>query len=141
MHPHHHLQEPLSFKGVVFNEMKGVYSSPDSVFYRAVQQVGRVGEGVAERRGLVRQGCVAPCACEEGGGGRAPDGTGARSTARACSEHRPHTSRTQASQPNPSAIPIPLSPGPGLLRLFPLLVTVPGQHVPLRQRRRPGADS
>lgn len=31
-------QDELSFKGVVFNEMKGVYSSPDSVFYRAVQQ-------------------------------------------------------------------------------------------------------
>ncbi|KAI8467060.1 MAG: peptidase M16C associated-domain-containing protein [Monoraphidium minutum] len=28
----------LSFKGVVFNEMKGVYSSPDSMFYRVVQQ-------------------------------------------------------------------------------------------------------
>ena len=26
--------EALSFKGVVFNEMKGVYSSPDSMFYR-----------------------------------------------------------------------------------------------------------
>ncbi|KAG2493609.1 hypothetical protein HYH03_008126 [Edaphochlamys debaryana] len=31
-------EEPLSFKGVVFNEMKGVYSSPDSLFYRCVQQ-------------------------------------------------------------------------------------------------------
>ncbi|PNH08443.1 Presequence protease 1, chloroplastic/mitochondrial, partial [Tetrabaena socialis] len=30
--------EPLTFKGVVFNEMKGVYSSPDSRFYRIVQQ-------------------------------------------------------------------------------------------------------
>ncbi|KAF8058036.1 PREP1 [Scenedesmus sp. PABB004] len=29
---------PLSYKGVVFNEMKGVYSSPDSMFYRVVQQ-------------------------------------------------------------------------------------------------------
>lgn len=28
----------MTFKGVVFNEMKGVYSSPDSVFYRALQQ-------------------------------------------------------------------------------------------------------
>ena len=28
----------MTYKGVVFNEMKGVYSSPDSVFYRAVQQ-------------------------------------------------------------------------------------------------------
>lgn len=27
-------EEPLTFKGVVFNEMKGVYSSPDSMFYR-----------------------------------------------------------------------------------------------------------
>lgn len=32
-------QEDITFKGVVFNEMKGVYSSPDSVYYRAVQQV------------------------------------------------------------------------------------------------------
>lgn len=32
--------EPLTYKGVVFNEMKGVYSSPDSMFYRTVQQVG-----------------------------------------------------------------------------------------------------
>jgi len=31
--------EPLTYKGVVFNEMKGVYSSPDSMFYRTVQQV------------------------------------------------------------------------------------------------------
>lgn len=30
--------EDMSLKGVVFNEMKGVYSSPDSVFYRAVQR-------------------------------------------------------------------------------------------------------
>lgn len=28
----------MTFKGVVFNEMKGVYSSPDSVYYRCVQQ-------------------------------------------------------------------------------------------------------
>ncbi len=26
--------DDLTFKGVVFNEMKGVYSSPDSMFYR-----------------------------------------------------------------------------------------------------------
>lgn len=31
-------QDEISYKGVVFNEMKGVYSSPDSVYYRAVQQ-------------------------------------------------------------------------------------------------------
>jgi Zn-dependent M16 (insulinase) family peptidase len=31
--------DPLTYKGVVFNEMKGVYSSPDSMFYRSVQQV------------------------------------------------------------------------------------------------------
>jgi len=31
-------EEPISFKGVVFNEMKGVYSSPDSVYYREVQR-------------------------------------------------------------------------------------------------------
>lgn len=30
--------EPLSFKGVVFNEMKGAYSSPESVLYRYAQQ-------------------------------------------------------------------------------------------------------
>ena len=30
--------EPLSYKGVVFNEMKGVYSSPDSLMYRAAQE-------------------------------------------------------------------------------------------------------
>jgi len=29
--------EDVTLKGVVFNEMKGVYSQPDSVFYRAVQ--------------------------------------------------------------------------------------------------------
>ncbi len=28
---------PLTFKGVVFNEMKGVYSSPDAILYRASQ--------------------------------------------------------------------------------------------------------
>lgn len=32
-------KDPLTYKGVVFNEMKGVYSSPDSMFYRVVQQV------------------------------------------------------------------------------------------------------
>ena len=31
-------QDPLSFKGVVFNEMKGVYSSPDSVNGRVTQR-------------------------------------------------------------------------------------------------------
>ena len=30
--------QPLSFKGVVFNEMKGAYSSPDSLLYRYTQQ-------------------------------------------------------------------------------------------------------
>jgi len=30
--------EPLTFKGVVFNEMKGAYSSPESVLYRYSQQ-------------------------------------------------------------------------------------------------------
>jgi Zn-dependent M16 (insulinase) family peptidase len=30
--------DPLTFKGVVFNEMKGVYSSPDSLLYREIQQ-------------------------------------------------------------------------------------------------------
>ena len=32
------LDEPMIFKGVVFNEMKGAYSSPDSVLYRYAQQ-------------------------------------------------------------------------------------------------------
>jgi hypothetical protein len=31
------VQDELSFKGVVFNEMKGVYSSPDSMNSRATQ--------------------------------------------------------------------------------------------------------
>eukprot|EP00898_Chlorokybus_atmophyticus_P006310 jgi/Chlat1/6680/Chrsp49S00479 len=31
-------KEPLTFKGVVFNEMKGVYSQPDSVLGREIQQ-------------------------------------------------------------------------------------------------------
>jgi len=38
---HYELDAPkgeISYKGVVFNEMKGVYSSPDSIYYRAVQQ-------------------------------------------------------------------------------------------------------
>lgn len=32
------VQEEVTFKGVVFNEMKGVYSSPDSVNGRMTQQ-------------------------------------------------------------------------------------------------------
>merc|ERR1711871_312927 len=32
------VQEPLKYKGVVYNEMKGVYSSPDSIMARATQQ-------------------------------------------------------------------------------------------------------
>lgn len=38
---HYELEEassPLTYKGVVFNEMKGVYSSPESRMYRAAQQ-------------------------------------------------------------------------------------------------------
>jgi hypothetical protein len=38
---HYELEEPgapLAYKGVVFNEMKGVYSSPDALLYRAAQQ-------------------------------------------------------------------------------------------------------
>lgn len=31
--------QPLTYKGVVYNEMKGVYSSPDSLLNRAAQQV------------------------------------------------------------------------------------------------------
>lgn len=31
-------EDEISYKGVVFNEMKGVYSQPDSMFYRNVQQ-------------------------------------------------------------------------------------------------------
>jgi presequence protease len=30
--------DPLTYKGVVFNEMKGVYSSPDSLLNRAAQR-------------------------------------------------------------------------------------------------------
>jgi len=30
--------KPLTYKGVVYNEMKGVYSSPDSLMYRSAQQ-------------------------------------------------------------------------------------------------------
>lgn len=33
----HALQDDITRKGVVFNEMKGVYSSPDSVNQRTVQ--------------------------------------------------------------------------------------------------------
>ena len=29
---------PLTYKGVVFNEMKGAYSSPDSLLARTIQQ-------------------------------------------------------------------------------------------------------
>jgi len=39
---HHELEDPaedVTFKGVVFNEMKGVYSSPDSVLGRECQRV------------------------------------------------------------------------------------------------------
>lgn len=32
-------EDNISYKGVVFNEMKGVYSQPDSMFYRTMQQV------------------------------------------------------------------------------------------------------
>lgn len=34
--------DPLTYKGVVFNEMKGVYSSPDSLHNRACQQVTKM---------------------------------------------------------------------------------------------------
>jgi Zn-dependent M16 (insulinase) family peptidase len=32
------IDDPLTIKGVVYNEMKGVYSSPDSLMYRSIQQ-------------------------------------------------------------------------------------------------------
>ncbi len=32
------IEEPLAYKGIVFNEMKGAYSSPDSLLYRYSQQ-------------------------------------------------------------------------------------------------------
>lgn len=32
------LNDPITFKGVVFNEMKGVYSSPDSLLSRESQR-------------------------------------------------------------------------------------------------------
>ncbi|MBC8161153.1 MAG: insulinase family protein, partial [Roseiflexaceae bacterium] len=31
-------EQPLSYKGVVFNEMKGAYSSPDSMLYKYIRQ-------------------------------------------------------------------------------------------------------
>lgn len=31
--------EPLTYKGVVYNEMKGVYSSPDQIMGRVTQNV------------------------------------------------------------------------------------------------------
>ena len=54
-------QGEISYKGVVFNEMKGVYSSPDSVFYRAVQQVGKGGMWLCSASVLERA-----CACVKG---------------------------------------------------------------------------
>lgn len=32
-------KDPLTYKGVVYNEMKGVYSSPDQIMNRATQNV------------------------------------------------------------------------------------------------------
>lgn len=32
------IKDPLVFKGVVYNEMKGVYSSPESLLYKQIQQ-------------------------------------------------------------------------------------------------------
>jgi Zn-dependent M16 (insulinase) family peptidase len=32
-------EEPLTYKGVVYNEMKGVYSSPDQIMGRVTQNV------------------------------------------------------------------------------------------------------
>lgn len=40
--------QPLTYKGVVFNEMKGVYSSPDSLHGRTCQQVNRTAATVCE---------------------------------------------------------------------------------------------
>lgn len=37
-------KEPLTYKGVVYNEMKGVYSSPDQIMNRVTQNV-RIGGG------------------------------------------------------------------------------------------------
>lgn len=33
-----HIDDPLTIKGIVYNEMKGVYSNPDSLLYRYAQQ-------------------------------------------------------------------------------------------------------
>lgn len=41
--------QPLMYKGVVFNEMKGVYSSPDSLHSRTCQQVNRTTATVCKR--------------------------------------------------------------------------------------------
>lgn len=42
--------DPLTYKGVVFNEMKGVYSSPDSLHNRACQQVRILVTGIGGRK-------------------------------------------------------------------------------------------
>ena len=44
---------PLSYKGVVFNEMKGVYSSPDQLHYRALKKC-------ASRGQRARALCISP---------------------------------------------------------------------------------
>lgn len=68
-------QEPLSFKGVVFNEMKGVYSSPDSLFYRTVQNAlfpdntYRWGRAWGVRGGRGRTGRVGRGGCAVSCGG------------------------------------------------------------------------
>lgn len=49
---HYELEEkdqPLTYKGVVFNEMKGVYSSPDSLHSRTCQQVKHTAVTLCER--------------------------------------------------------------------------------------------
>jgi hypothetical protein len=53
--------DPLTYKGVVFNEMKGVYSSPDSHFYRVVQQVSIPGNDAGLALGCLLLACVRLC--------------------------------------------------------------------------------
>ncbi len=53
-------EHPLSYKGVVFNEMKGVYSSPDSMFYRQGRQLSSCTSNIAM---AVKNPC---CACTPG---------------------------------------------------------------------------
>lgn len=56
-------QGPLTYKGVVFNEMKGVYSSPDSVNGRVTQARAATPWRCSARKGLglSQIGLPSPC--------------------------------------------------------------------------------